>query len=288
MGRAGPSLFFPTPLGRVVFISVITTVRNEERNLGALLDSLRAQEPPFEVVIVDAFSDDNTLQLSQEYVRRFPTIFRLVQRGGTRGEGRNFGVDHSTGQGLAFIDGDCLASPQWLKELRATAADGRTVVAGKTLLVGLRAFADIPEIHEHSRGMLVGYPACNLFYPREVFRALGGFDPLLRTFEDVDLNYRAHLRGHSIAFAGSAIVVARAQDTLFGFLAQSFWSGYGRRQLELKHPALGARQSEPIHGLRTVTLGRLIRRAASLLGYVVGLRERFPVRGKPEISPGSK
>ena len=50
-----------------VFISVVITVRNEERHISDLLDSLIIQEPPFEIVIVDAHSEDGTVDIIKKY-----------------------------------------------------------------------------------------------------------------------------------------------------------------------------------------------------------------------------
>ncbi len=43
-----------------MLISIIITVRNEERNLPNLLDSLVAQEQPIEIIIIDSASEDRT------------------------------------------------------------------------------------------------------------------------------------------------------------------------------------------------------------------------------------
>src|SRR3972149_6967298 len=79
MGRAVPLRF-----------SVVVTVRNEERNLAALLDSLVTQEPPLEVVVVDAHSQDRTQAIAEDYAEKFETV-RPPVRGGTRGAGRHYG-----------------------------------------------------------------------------------------------------------------------------------------------------------------------------------------------------
>ena len=46
-----------------MMISVVITVRNEEKNIANLLDGLLVQEKPFEIIIVDSNSTDKTAQI---------------------------------------------------------------------------------------------------------------------------------------------------------------------------------------------------------------------------------
>jgi len=46
-----------------VFISIVITVKNEAENIADLLDSLVVQEKPFEILVIDANSDDGTQEI---------------------------------------------------------------------------------------------------------------------------------------------------------------------------------------------------------------------------------
>lgn len=85
--------------------SVVVTVRNEERNLPPLLESLVIQAHPFEIIIVDAYSEDRTGEIARSFAERYDFI-HVHLAGGTRAAGRNHGVGKSTGAFVAFIDGD--------------------------------------------------------------------------------------------------------------------------------------------------------------------------------------
>jgi len=65
-----------------------------------------------EIIVVDNNSTDNT----QEVIRQFPARYVFEPQVG-RGPARNKGVQESQGKYLAFIDSDCIADPNWLKEL---------------------------------------------------------------------------------------------------------------------------------------------------------------------------
>ncbi len=257
-----------------MLISVIVTIRNERDHIRDLLDSLVTQEGPLEVLVVDAYSDDGTIQIVEGYARSHPEV-RLFLRGGTRGEGRNFGIAEARGEAVAFIDGDCIANAFWLRELRRDLRAGVEVVAGRTVRMGKAEFARLSRVELFYQGVDVTYPSCNLAYRTDVLRGLGGFDTRFRTAEDIDLNYRAVAGGHRIHYNESAIVYHRERESLVGFLKQAFWNGYGRKQLTLKHGALWSNYSLSNMIKRDISFWYIVRSSVALLGYFMAkARER--------------
>ncbi|MGB1697841.1 MAG: glycosyltransferase [Thermoplasmatota archaeon] len=214
-------------------VSVIITVRNEAKHIRHLLDSLVPQQHLHEVIIVDAMSTDATL----ERCKRNDLPIKVFQQPCTRGEGRNIGAAHATGDYLAFIDGDCMANANWLQELVALASPD-TIVAGRTVMLGYWAFTTLHRVELPHKGSDTTWPSCNLLYPRRLFEELGGFDRAFITAEDIDLNYRAIEAGSQLVHAKNGIVYARARDSITGFLKQAYWNGYGRKQLTHKHGGL--------------------------------------------------
>src|SRR4030065_2042338 len=117
-----------------MMISVVLNLLNEKRHIRDLLDSLVTQEPPFEIVIVDAGSWDGTVDIIKRYMVDHPEV-SLHHRPGTRGESTNFGIMKVKGDAMATIGGDCIANPFWLKELRKTLGQF-DIAAGKTIQLG--------------------------------------------------------------------------------------------------------------------------------------------------------
>ena len=243
------------------FVSVVVTVKNEERGLARLFESLLVQEPPFEIVLVDALSHDRTWDIANEFRARRPEIFRIEQKFGSRGMGRNEGVRLARGECIAFIDGDCVADSRWLHELRAGFAEA-PVVAGTTVAVGSTRYGELERVELFQKGNDVTYPSCNLGYRRALFESLGGFDPHFITAEDIDLNLRAVEQGAHLRAAPAAIVYHQMRTTLARFLVQAFWNGYGRKQLTEKHGSLWGnyRVSRLIQSQRTVVAWDWMRR----------------------------
>jgi glycosyltransferase involved in cell wall biosynthesis len=260
----------PTP---PAMVSVVVTVRNEARHLAALLDSLLQQEPPFEVLIIDSNSEDGTLAIARDYEARHPGVVRAILMGGTRGASRNHGVGLARGEAVAFIDGDCVATPGWLAALRRGLAQAG-IAAGQTEQVGWSAFESLERVELQHKGYDVTYPSCNLAYRKALFQGLGGFDPWFRTAEDIDLNFRAVDQGAHIVFVPGAVVFHRTRSTVWRFLKQALWNGYGRKQLTLKHGKLWSRYSLRRMLTTQVRFWALVRLAAALVGYLLAkLRE---------------
>jgi glycosyltransferase involved in cell wall biosynthesis len=263
-----------------LLLSIVTTVRNEARNIAALLDSLVIQEPPIEIIVVDSGSEDLTREIVQRYERQYDFI-HLYIKGGTRGTGRNFGIAKSRGEAVAFIDGDAIASPFWVKELRE-ALGSAEIVAGRSIQIGYRPFEDLERVELFVRGEDVTYPSSNLAYKKPVVQEIGGFDEWMITAEDIDLNLRAVLAGHKIAFRTNAIVYHRTRDSYFDFLRQAFWNGVGRKQLTLKHGSLwGAYQPMEMLHQRT-TFWSVVRLVVALMGYAAAKAFGTPREVAPE------
>jgi glycosyltransferase involved in cell wall biosynthesis len=270
-------------------LSVVITVRNEERNLPRLLESLLVQEPPFEVVLVDALSHDRTYPLALAFAQAHPGLLRVYRMYGSRGIGRNLGVRNSRGEFVAFIDGDCVADSHWLQALRAELQRSE-VAAGHTTTVGNTAYGHLERVELYQAGSDVTFPSCNLAYRRSLFEGLGGFDPRFITAEDIDLNLRAVRRGARIAYVPGALVYHQTRENLPRFLVQAFWNGYGRKQLTEKHGSLWSnyRYRRLLSGQRSfIAWARLV---AAFAGYftrvlIGGDRRLTPVAPSSELEP---
>jgi glycosyltransferase involved in cell wall biosynthesis len=250
-----------------VFISVVITVKNEEKHISDLLDSLVIQEKPFEIIIVDAHSEDRTRKIVKKYQKEYDFI-HLYEKSGSRGEGRNYGVKKAKGEFVAFTDGDDIVNPFWLREIRKSFKEGADIVAGKTIYIGYGPWEKLERVELFYRGFDVTYPSCNLAYRKSLFEKIGGFDPWFITAEDIDLNIRAVDAGGKIVYNPNAIVYHRTRDSFYAFTKQAFWNGYGRKQLTMKHGKLWNKY-KPQNMLRPEQLSfyALLRLFFASLGY---------------------
>jgi glycosyltransferase involved in cell wall biosynthesis len=119
-------------------ISVIVTTYNREDALDAALRALAAQsDRNFEIVIADDGSGPDTARLIESWKPRLPMPLKHVRhehRGFRGGEIRNRGIRASGGALCIFLDGDCLAKPDFIAVHRRLYEPGWFVIGNRILL----------------------------------------------------------------------------------------------------------------------------------------------------------
>jgi glycosyltransferase involved in cell wall biosynthesis len=191
-------------------VTVVIPTRNRRDLLGALLRSLERQSWPaaaLEVIVVDNASADGT----ESMVARFAAASRLrvqYHRKDYPGpaQSRDYGLRIASGEIVAFIDSDCVATPRWIEAGVAAFGPGTGLVQGCT-----RPNPDQPRhllektIDVTREGPL--YETCNIFYLRSEALGVGGFSAGYGYFgEDTDLAWKVKRAGFCSAFAEDAVV----------------------------------------------------------------------------------
>jgi glycosyltransferase involved in cell wall biosynthesis len=98
-------------------ISVIVVTRNRAQKLKRLLVSLEGQsQQPDQVVVVDNNSDDHTKSVVIDFENKLPINYVLEQRRGIP-YARNTGWANAQNEILAYIDDDCVADSDWVKNI---------------------------------------------------------------------------------------------------------------------------------------------------------------------------
>jgi cellulose synthase/poly-beta-1,6-N-acetylglucosamine synthase-like glycosyltransferase len=179
------------------------------------LESMEQQTfPPdqFEVIVV-ATPDQPTFAIVEQFRTRnridvrYVTVPNDPSNGRSPSLKRNHGVEQARAPWIAFIDDDCTAHPDWL-----TAASAYFDYPNAAGVEGRKEIPKPPRDTMVYRGLLLftrprGFQTCNVFYRREVFQSLGGFDPNFPYYlEDSDLAWAVLDAGHEIPFAENAIV----------------------------------------------------------------------------------
>ncbi len=160
-------------LGRAPKVTVVVPVKNRAALLEQLLDALAVQTyTDFETIVVDDGSTDG----SGDAARKRTNVGRKVCVLQGAGEGavkaRNLASKQANGEILAFTDSDCIPHPDWLLNGVAAMEEGYDVVNGFTRPTrGVRPLERSME--SGTEGL---FPTCNMFYRREAFTRVGGFD----------------------------------------------------------------------------------------------------------------
>ena len=105
------------------FVSVIVAARNEENNVGRLLQCLVQQNySNFEIIIVNDRSTDRTAELIANFKKDHPNILEisitdLQDDMPAKKNALRAGISASKGEILCFTDADCYPPPTWIEEL---------------------------------------------------------------------------------------------------------------------------------------------------------------------------
>jgi len=127
-------------------ISVIVTTYDREDALDAVLRALsRQSDRNFEIIVADDGSRPETARVVASWKSRLPVPIKHVRHdhAGFRGaEIRNRGIRASAGKLCIFLDGDCMARPDFVATHRRLAEPG-WFVAGNRVLLSHRLTGDL-------------------------------------------------------------------------------------------------------------------------------------------------
>ncbi len=99
-------------------IAVIVAVKNEERNVGSLLECLKNQVyAPSEIIVIDDNSTDGTLSLIRDYCGANDLDIKVVESDGCGKKHALYcGVKACCSDYCLFTDADCVVSHHWVEE----------------------------------------------------------------------------------------------------------------------------------------------------------------------------
>jgi glycosyltransferase involved in cell wall biosynthesis len=172
-------------------ISVVMTVRNEEKFIASCVNSILDQTfSNFEIVIIDDMSSDNTIDIIEKFNDKRIKFFKNTKRLGIP-KSRNKGLNHVTGKYIFFTDGDCIVSRNWIEEGLEYLKNPNCVgVEGKICYVSNNyepSFSD--HIVENRQGG--NFMTGNIAYKKSVIERVGDFDERYSYLEDRDFALRA-------------------------------------------------------------------------------------------------
>ncbi len=202
-------------------ISVIVVVRNEESNIGGLLETIAAQTYPkrqFEVLVVDDFSTDATAAIVNEFARKAGFTLRLLElkdcpehsfpAGGYKKKAIEWAVGQAVGELIVTTDGDCLVPENWLSVIAAfyEQTHAQMICGGVTFVPETSFFARWQTVEFASligsgaATLRLGVPtmcnAANLAFSKRAFLEVGGYRDTATTAtgDDLFLMHKIHRR----------------------------------------------------------------------------------------------
>ncbi|MBI2846620.1 MAG: glycosyltransferase [Chloroflexi bacterium] len=221
-------------------ISVIIPVLNEADKIERCLEAVLSQSlKPTDVILVDGHSTDGTV----ERAKRFP-VRVFYQEYGAAGAARQIGLENAQGEYLAFTDGDCIPSKDWLRSLLGGFSEGIMGVGGGILNVGKGLWTESINLTQGTflggassiqsrifkeRRFVKSISGCNSLYRRDVLVEAGGFNVNLSGADETELNSRLLKKG-KLLYVPEALVAHDHGRGLKEFAKQMYRYGIWRRE----------------------------------------------------------
>jgi peptidoglycan/xylan/chitin deacetylase (PgdA/CDA1 family)/glycosyltransferase involved in cell wall biosynthesis len=216
---------------RPVLTAIVFAYHNEktiERSVQSLLD--QECDDPFEVVVATS-GRDRTAQIVRT---RFPKV-RVAESAARLYPGgvRNRGIAMARGQFVAFLEADCVASPNWIRNRIALHRAGHAAVAGAIAIGASASTADRAWVYlvhaarvvEHGAGPANAHQVYGLSFTRDVLELTGGFDETVRSDEDTMIADRLEELGIQPWFDPSIRIEHLGPSTLSNLLRDQFHRG---------------------------------------------------------------
>lgn len=210
-------------------LSVIIPCYNAEETLGLQLDALAIQtwSEPWEIIVADNGSKDNSRQIAESYQKLLPNL-RVLDASARPGASyaRNAAIQAAAGDSMALCDADDEVAEGWVAAMgEALATQDFVACRMDTVKLNPRWMRG----HEQEKGLqTIWYPpwlphagAGTMGFKKSVFDAVGGFDEDMRSLEDTEFSFQAQMKGFSLSFVPDAVIHIRRRGTLQDHYRQS-------------------------------------------------------------------
>jgi GT2 family glycosyltransferase len=252
------SALAPAPATTTPDVSVVIPTFNRLDTLPEVLAALAAQQgaPPFEVIVVDDGSTDDTPRWLASHTSDGVALRTLRQENRGPAAARNAGVAIARGRWVAFLGDDTVPSPGWLCGLYHALErydDPAGAVIGRTEWdARMRVTPFLRHINEN--GAQFGFALIedpddvpfNFFYTSNLClaRRLLIEEPFDETFpypawEDIEAAYRLRAKGMRLRYEPGAEVRHRHPTDLERFCRRQEQAGFSAVVFYQRHPELG-------------------------------------------------
>ena len=171
-------------------VSVIIPARNEEKNIGQLLEALRQQDFPaekLEIIVVDDHSEDQTAAIARSFLNVRVLPFREEGLNSYKKKALEKAVAAACGELIVCTDADCIPTKEWLSELvrnyltrDAAFVAAPVVLTNEGSLLGRFQTLDFLVLQGITgagiqQGSLPMANGANMAYPKKVFEDVDGY-----------------------------------------------------------------------------------------------------------------
>ncbi len=197
-------------------------------------DRLKCPEP-YEVIVVDDCSTDDTEAVVQEWLarpRNYDARYLRMEKNSGPGAARSMAARAARGRIIAYTDSDCIVEPDWLANLvRQIDEEKRIVGTGGRVIALSDGSAPARYLVYHAtleppktQNYLI---TCNCCYLREPLLAVGAFPEDIPTpgGEDVAASIALWKQGWRFAYEPEAVIQHDFRENMRKFIRT--WRNYG-------------------------------------------------------------
>jgi GT2 family glycosyltransferase len=245
--KTGRDALHSTSQGQVthgtVAVTIIIPMRNEQKYIGACLDSILANDYPqeqYEILVADGESEDRSREIVLAKAAKYPCICLLHNAGRFIPSGMNLCIRQARGRYILRMDAHSEYPPDYIRncvaELQRTGAGnvgGRWITRPGSQTLMAKAIARFTQTHmgmgnAHYRlgggGRYVDTVPFGAF-PREVFERIGLYREHLVRNQDFELNARIRKAGYKIYLSNKISNVYYNSATFRKFMRQAWLNG---------------------------------------------------------------
>lgn len=160
-------------------VSIVIPIYNVEKYLDRCLTSVKNQTyTNIEVICVDDGSTDSSLKIAQSYSEDNEKFIILTKTNGGLSDARNFGINHSSGEFLFFLDSDDWLDDNAIEYLVSKSISSQSDVVVCDLLYeyenGIKKVSTggdftCIDLNENNNVIGINNSACNKLYKSELF-----------------------------------------------------------------------------------------------------------------------
>ena len=246
-------------------VSVIIPTKNSERTIRPCLESVCAQTyRNFEIVVVDNFSSDATVQIAKEYADL------VLLAGPERTSQVKLGAANSKGDFIYKIDSDFVLEPSVLEKAVRVALDERAVgVVIPNLSYPKISFWS--EVRFIERLSYVGSKQIEAarFIRHDAYDAVGGHDGTLVAYEEHDLHNKVSRLGKIVRIQGASEWHIGEPKHLADIVITSWYYGKTAIRYVRRYPHIAATQILPVRRSFLNQRKMFLHRPKLLLGLVI-------------------
>lgn len=214
-------------------VSIIVITYNAKDDLKECLESLENQDyDEKEIIVVNDASKDGTSEFLQHFESQtqIKTIVATNKRNLGVAGSRNVGIQHATGEIIAFTDADCVADRRWIAELvKGYGHKDVAAVGGSTLHYHITNIWELSEKgHDFvasEEGHVPFIKGCNMSFDSNVLREFMFNTEIKYGYEELLLcNYLTD-SGYKVYYRPQAIVFHKHRSDLSSLLKQKYLRG---------------------------------------------------------------